>query len=110
MHKLLGRIWNPVYTATGNDNDSYNPEVWAQESLMILENNMVAANLVYRDFEDELQSYGDIVNTRRPSSFTAKRKTDDDDVTDQAAVSTNVPVPLDQFFHTSFVIKDREMS
>ena len=110
MHKLLGRIWNPVYTATGNDNDSYNPEVWAQESLMILENNMVAANLVYRDFEDELQSYGDIVNTRRPSSFTAKRKTDDDDVTDQAAISTNVPVPLDQFFHTSFVIKDREMS
>lgn len=106
----LGRIWTPAYDPTGNDNDAYVPEVWAEESLMILENNMVAANLVYRDFEDEIKDYGDVVNTRRPNSFTAVRKNDDDNVTNQAATATNVRVPLNQWFHTSFTIKDGELS
>ena len=108
--KYLGRIWTPAYDPTGNDNDAYIPEVWAQESLMILENNMVAANLVHRDFEDEIADYGDVVNTRRPNTFTAVRKNDDDNVTNQAATATNVRVPLNQWFHTSFTIKDGELS
>ena len=61
----LGRIWTPAYDPTGNDNDAYVPEVWAEESLMILENNMVAANLVYRDFEDEKKDYENAVFVRR---------------------------------------------
>lgn len=108
--QYFGRIWNPAYDPTGNDNDAYIPEIWAQESLMILENNMVAANLVHRDFEDEIQDYGDVVNTRRPNTFVAKRKNDDDNVTNQAATATNVRVPLNQWFHTSFTIKDGELS
>jgi len=106
----LGCIWTPAYDPTGNDNDAFVPEVWAQESLMILENNMVAANLVHRDFEDEVKDYGDVVNTRRPNAFTAVRKNDDDNVTNQAATATNVRVPLNQWFHTSFTIKDGELS
>ena len=104
---LLGRIWNLVYD---NDNDAYIPEVWAQEALLQLENNMVAGNLVYRDFENEIKDFGDVVNTRKPAAFQAERKTDGDDVTDQDASAANVAVPLNQWFHTTFVIKDGEMS
>jgi hypothetical protein len=97
-------------TAYANDNDALVPELWAQESLMVLENNMVATNLVHRDFEPVIASYGDVVNTRKPASFTARRKTDVDSVTIQDASTTNVAVKLDQHLHTSFMIKDQEQS
>ena len=93
-----------------NDNDCYVPEIWAMESLAIMQENMVAASLVHRDFSNEIAEYGDTVNTRRPTEFEAKRKTDTDDVTVQDAVSTNVAVQLNQHIHTSFTIKDGEQS
>ncbi len=99
-----------LLVAYANDNDAFIPEVWAQESLMILENNMIAANLVHRDFENEIANYGDVVNTRRPNNFSAQRKGDTDDVTVQDATATNVPVMLNQHIHTSFIIKDGEAS
>ena len=93
-----------------NDTAAYNPEIWAQESLMILRNNMVAAQLVHQDFSTEIAEFGDIVNTRRPNDFSAKRKTATDNVTIQDAIATNVVVPLDQHVHTSFLIRDSQMS
>jgi hypothetical protein len=104
---ILAPGFTPVYA---NDNDAYIPEVWAAESLMILTNNLIAANLVHRDFEDEVANFGDVVNTRRPNDFTMKRKNDSDSVTVQDAVSPNVAVKLDQHLHTSFMIKDGEES
>jgi len=102
-----GKSWQAVFA---NDNDALIPEIWAQEALMILEANMVAANLVYRDFEDEVASYGDVVNAHRPGTFVAKRKVDGDAVTNQDATATNVPVKLDQHLHVSFMIYDGEES
>lgn len=99
-----------LHTATGNDNDAFIPEMWANESLAILEENMILGQLVHRDFENEIAEYGDVVNTRKPTGFTAKRKTDDDTVTVQRAKSTNVQVPLNQWIHVSFIIKDGESS
>jgi hypothetical protein len=99
-----------VQTFCANDNSAYVPQMWAQESLAILEENMVAANLVHRDFSPLIASYGDTVNTRRPSKFTALRKTGTEPVTDQDAVATNVPVVLDQLIHVTFVIYDSEAS
>jgi hypothetical protein len=107
MLLVSSKIWRTVFA---NDNDAFIPEVWAQESLMILEANMVAAALVHRDFENEIANFGDVVNTRRPATFTGKRKTDADEVTVQDAQATNVPVRLDQHWHTSFLIKDGEES
>lgn len=108
--RTLNLIPTILLLAYANDNDAFVPEVWAQESLMILENNMVAANLVHRDFSNEVASFGDVVNTRKPGTFTAQRKGNDDSVTDQDASSTNVAVPLDQHLHTTFIIKDGEES
>lgn len=93
-----------------NDNDAFIPELWAQEGLAILEENMVAANLVHRDFEDEVRDFGDVVNTRRPGTFRISRKKDGTTLSQQDASATNVPVALDQWFYTSFVIKDGEAS
>ena len=101
------KFFKPVYA---NDNDALIPELWAQEALITLDAQMVAANLVHRDFENEIASFGDVVNAHRPADFVMKRKTDADNVTVQDAVSANIPVPLDQHLHTSFMIKDGEES
>lgn len=107
MKYCLARAWLLAYA---NDIDAFIPELWANESLMILEENMVLASLVHRDFEPIIAQFGDIVNTRKPADFTAKRKTNADSVTVQDATAANVAVPLDQHFHVSFLIKDGEDS
>jgi len=101
---------NTFYITYANDLDAFIPEVWAAESLMILRSNMVVANLVHRDFQDEIAKFGDVVNTRQPATFKAKRKLDTDDVTVQDASATNVPVKLNQHLHTTFLIRDGEES
>jgi hypothetical protein len=93
-----------------NSIDAFIPEHWAMEGVAILQENMVAANLVHRDFEDEFAKFGDVVNTRKPSEFVAKRKGVSDDVTIQNANATNIPVELNQHVHTSFLIRDGEES
>jgi hypothetical protein len=98
----------PFSTVYVNDVDALIPELWANESLAILEENMIAANLVHRDFQPVFAKFGDIVHTRRPGEFEAKRKTVVDDVTVQDATSTDVQVPLNQHIHVSFLIRDGE--
>jgi len=96
--------------AKANDNAALIPEIWSREALLTLMSNTVMASLVHRDFENIIANEGDVVNTSRPADFSGKRKTDADDVTDQDAKSPNIPVPLDQHFHVSYVIKDGELS
>ena len=93
-----------------NNNDVFIPELWANESIAILVENMVAGNLVYRDFENVLQKYGDVVNVPKPHALTAKRKMLTDNVVIQDVVADDVRVPLDQHIHTSFLIRDGEES
>jgi hypothetical protein len=62
------------------------------------------------DFEPVIAKFGDVVNTRRPGTFTAYRKTVTDQVTVQNATATNVAVPLNQQVHVSFMIMDGEES
>jgi hypothetical protein len=92
------------------DDRAWNPIVWAQETLAILEENMVIGQLVHTDFSEEIASFGDVVNTRKPGEFEAERKDVNDDVTVQDATAVNVPVKLDQHIHTSFLIRDGEES
>ena len=96
--------------AKANDNDALIPEIWSREALLTLMSNTIMAQLVHRDFSSQIANEGDVVNTSRPADFSGKRKVDTDNVTDQDAVSTNIPVPLDQHIHVSFVIRDGELS
>jgi hypothetical protein len=108
MKAYFGKVWTPVF----DDNviEALIPEAWAQEALMVLEANAVAAGLVYRDFENEIAQFGDVVNAHRPRKFVTKRKGYDDDVVTQPAIADNIPVPLNQHLYTSFIIKDGEES
>ena len=67
----------------------------------MLEGNLVMANMVHRDFEDQIAKFGDVVNTRRPGEFKIRRKKDGTTLVQQDAVATNVQVPLDQWFYSS---------
>lgn len=100
------------FVAFDNDFDTderaWNPEVWATETLIVLENNLVMGQLVHRDFSDVIASFGDTVNTRKPGAFVAKRKGTNDDVEVQSATAVKVPVVLNQHVHTSFLIRDGE--
>lgn len=98
------------YSCYANDNDALIPEIWAMEALTQLEEKMMIAGLVNRDFEDEVKSFGDVVNTRRPGEFLSGRKVDGDEVVPQDAKLTNVRVPLDQHCIAPFVIYDGEES
>ena len=51
MIGLTSTLWITVYD---NDLDAFVPEIWAAESLLILENNVVAAQLVHRNFENQI--------------------------------------------------------
>ncbi len=93
-----------------NTIDPFIPAFWARESLIVLVENMVAANLVHRDFEPIVANYGDTINTRKPAELAAYRKTNADSVTVQDVTATNVQVVLNQHIHTSFLIKDGEES
>jgi len=101
---------NQMVALYANDNSAFIPELWAMEGLHILEENMVMAGLVHRDFSPEIANYGDVVNTRRPGTFATRRKTDADSIELQDAQSTNVQVPLNQHMYISFTIKDGEAS
>ncbi len=104
-------LCNAEVVCYANDNDAFVPELWAYEGLMQLEEQMVVANLVHRDFENEVASYGDTVNTRKPGEFKIRRKNDQTATLDkQDASATNVAVKLNQWFYNSFVIKDGEQS
>jgi hypothetical protein len=47
--------------------DAFVPKQWAQGGRAILEENMVVANLVHRDFEDDkVRALADVVNKRWP--------------------------------------------
>lgn len=93
-----------------NNVDAFIPELWAKESIAILLENMVAGNLVYRDYSNDLANFGDVVNVPKPAELVALRKTNADNVTIQDATATTVRVPLDQHVHCSVLIRDGEES
>lgn len=100
----------PAVACYANDNDAYIPEIWAMESLQILNENTVMAQMVHRDFSNEVANFGDTVNTRKPANFKIKRKTGNESVATQDAQSPNVPVQLNMHLPISFVLYDGESS
>jgi len=86
----------------------YPPEIWARESLMLLQASNVVANLVHRDFDNEVAQVGDKVHTRDPSLFTSKQLTNNEAMTVQDPTATNITVDLDKHQHVAFAITSRD--
>ena len=86
----------------------YPPEIWARESLLLLQASNVVANLVHRDFENEVAQQGDVVHTRDPSMFSTNVLSNNTAMTIQAAAATELTVTLDQHQHVAFAITSRD--
>lgn len=87
----------------------YPPEFWAQEGLIVLENNKVIANLVHRDFEPIVSEQGDTVHTRSRALISVTDKTNDGTaVTFTAPDATDVAIELRYHTVAPFFITDRD--
>lgn len=86
------------------------PSVIAQEALMILENNLVWANLVYRDYQSEFtgKKVGDTITIRGPAQFTAQEFTGSGPVTVQEIVESSVDLVLEKHFDITVALTAKE--
>ena len=90
------------------NNTFLTPEVVAKEALMVLQSNLVMADLVHRDYAGEFVSVGDTVSIRKPARFVAKNftgATENQDITE-----TSVPVKLDRFRDVTVAVTSKQMS
>lgn len=81
--------------------NSYIPEMWAQQSLAILEESMITGALIQRDFHDQIHQYGDVINTMRPGEFCV-------DPHGYCSGIVNQPIILKDHFFSEIKIKDGE--
>lgn len=87
------------------------PTIIAKQALMILTNNLIAANLVYKDYAEEFVKVGDTVNIRKPASFTARDfTTDNNEIVVQNATEVAVPVQMNKHKDVSFAVTTKELS
>lgn len=85
------------------------PTIIAKEALMVLRNNAVMANLVYRDYSSEfVNGIGDTITVKKPATFTAKEFSGNIQV--QEANETGIPVKMDKHLDVSFAVTSKEMS
>lgn len=85
------------------------PDIIAREALMVLRNNAVMANLVYRDYSSEfVAGVGDTITVRKPATFEAKEFSST--ITVQNATETGVEVKMDKHLDVSFAVTAKEMS
>lgn len=92
----------------------YPPEIWANESLMVLRDRLVMARLVHRDFENEVAQRGDMVRTRKPTKLTARTWSGQSATLATSTISIEnlnakgLSISLDTIKYTSFIVEDRD--
>ena len=82
------------------------PEFWSATALGALKANTVMAQLVRRDFDNQIATQGDTVNITRRGALSVNTKTANTPVTLQNPTNTNIPVVLDQHKEVSMLIED----
>mgnify|MGYP000250569074 CR=1 FL=1 len=88
----------------------YPPEMWAARALMYLENVKIIANLVDRNFEDEVKEQGDIIHTRSRAAIGLVEKANNGSaVTFGAPDATDVAIELRYHTIAPFYITDRDI-
>lgn len=90
------------------ENTILTPEIIAKEALMVLESNMVMADLVHRDYSKEFAKVGDTVNVRKPAKFNAKNFLGT--IEKQDITEGSVPVKLDRIRDVSVDVTSKEMT
>lgn len=85
------------------------PSIIAREALMVLEANLVLANLVHRDYSKEFAKVGDTVTIRKPATFESK-VWNGSTIDVQDATETSTSVTLDTVLDVSFAVTAKEMT
>lgn len=85
------------------------PSIIAKEAIMVLQNNLVFAGLVHRDYSEEFAQVGDTITVRKPATFTAE-EWNGSSVTIQNASEGSVPVKMDKIIDVSFAVTSKELS
>ena len=84
------------------------PSIIAKEALIVLRNNAVMANLVYRDYSDEFAAVGDTITIRKPATFKANEYNGSIEVQD--ATESGVKVVMNKLLDVSFAVTSKEMT
>lgn len=84
------------------------PDIIAKEAMVSLQNNLVAANLVHRDYSDEFVNVGDTITVRKPATFSAKNF--NGSITRQDITEGSVPVAIDRHRDVSFAVSSKELT
>lgn len=94
----------------------YPPEIWANESLMVLSNELVMGSLVHRDFENEVRRAGDKVHTRKPANLSVSTLNEQSgtnaaaNVTVQNPNATDLSITLNTHKYVAYLISDRDQA
>jgi hypothetical protein len=83
-------------------------QIIAKEALARLQNNLVFANLVHRDFSNEFASKGDTIQVRKPATFTAQEFSST--TSPEGVAESNVLVKLDKIADVSVELTSKEMT
>jgi hypothetical protein len=86
----------------------YTPQYWANEALIQLEKALGMASRVYRGLDEERRSFGrgEVINIRRPSTFTVENAPS----TAQDVETSGVQVTLNQWKEVKFKLTDKDLS
>lgn len=84
------------------------PDIIAREALMVLEANMVMANLIHRDYSEEFVQVGDTITARIPAKFVSKNFTNEIDIQD--ATEGGLPVRMDRHRDVSFTVTSKQLT
>jgi hypothetical protein len=85
--------------------DNFKPEIWSQEILFSLKQNLLASNLVNRNYEGEIQNQGDTVRITTPNAI-ATSEYDGDDFTFDEVASTQQTLLIDEARKFHFQVRD----
>lgn len=84
------------------------PDIIAKEALMVLENNLVMAGLVHRDYSQEFVKVGDTITVRKPAKFVANNFVSK--IERQDAIEGSIPVKMDRFRDVSVPVTSRQLT
>lgn len=84
------------------------PQIIANEALMVLQSNLVMANLVHRDYSKEFVKVGDTITVRRPAKFVAKNFTGQ--TSTQDITEGSVTVKMDRFRDITVKVGAKELT
>lgn len=84
----------------------YDPVFYAQEAIAILKKSLGMAGRVYRALEREPREFGQTIEIRKPSTFTAE----DQPGSDQDITASKVSMKLDKWKGVKFALSDQELT